>query len=57
MAASKNAREFTLPSFENALLLDSGDFSGLSTTLSACVGDAQVWSKHLRQCILGVYEI
>ena len=48
MAALKNAREFTLPAFENALSLDSGDFSGLFTTLSASVADAQVWSKHLR---------
>ena len=41
MAASKNAREITLLSFENAPLLDSGDFSGLSTTVSASVADAQ----------------
>ena len=35
LAASKNAREFILPSFENGLSLDSGNFSGLSTTSSA----------------------
>ena len=35
MASSKNALEFTLSSFENGLSLDSGNFSGLSTTSSA----------------------
>ena len=35
MASSKNASEFILPSLENGLSLDSGNFSGLSTTASA----------------------
>ena len=38
MASSKKARDIKLPSFENALSLDTGDFSGLSTTLSASFG-------------------
>ena len=35
MASSKNAHEITLLSLENAPWLDSGDFSGLSPTMSA----------------------
>ena len=57
MASSKNAREITLLSFENAPSLDSGNFSVLSANLSAYVVEAQIWSKHLRLCILGVDEI
>ena len=57
MASSKNILEIKLPSFENAPSLDSGNFSGLSTTLSASFDNVQVWSKHLRRCILGAYEI
>ena len=57
MASSKNARKITLPSFENAPSLDSGDFSGHSATSSASFANAQLWPKHLRRWILGVYEI
>ena len=57
MAATKT-REFTLPCIiQNALPLDSGDFSGLSATLITSVVKAQVWSKHIRQWILGVCVI
>ena len=57
MASSKNARKITLPSFENVPSLDSGDFSGHSATSSASFANAQLWPKHLRRWILGVYEI
>ena len=57
MASSKNAREFTLPSFENALLLDSGDFSGLSTTLSASFSECSYGLNTLDDGFLGVYGI
>ena len=38
MASSKKARDIKLPLFENTLSLDTGDFSGLSTTSSASFG-------------------
>ena len=39
MASSKNAREIILLSFKNASLFNTEDFSGLSTTMSASLGE------------------
>ena len=39
MVSSKNACEIMLLSFENALFFSTGDFSGVSITLSASFGE------------------